>query len=246
MQWPQLRVFSPQRASERQARQLLAERLSEPATQQPFNLLACPETDLACALSALSRQRFLACHPVSLLLLQPSSAAAATRANYDAGLSSFLDHCDRLTHWCTAEVLTAAGARARALLARRLWLTAAICADRGDLASAISLAEGLAGPRLQWAPGLHRLDARAGRARKRLARLRARLLSEPVLAVEDELAVPPHPRLLRAHLQALEAGSFRLASGGVKWDKVMELSDRCVLYGVGAERDGGCRGLGVV
>uniref|UniRef100_A0A1I8FTY8 Ras-GEF domain-containing protein n=1 Tax=Macrostomum lignano TaxID=282301 RepID=A0A1I8FTY8_9PLAT len=207
--WPQLHVFSPDRVSERQARQLLAESLTKPATDRPLSLLDCAESDLAASLCALSRQRFLACHPVDFL------------TGSGAGLADYLGHCDRLSRWCTAELLAAgSGAKQRALMARRLWLTAGECADRGDLASAVALAEGLSGPRLQWAPGLHRLDSRASRARKRLSVLRARLLSEPL----SEPASVPHPRMLRAHLQSLEVGSFHLASGHIKWDKVRRLA----------------------
>ncbi|KAH9500932.1 hypothetical protein Btru_069231 [Bulinus truncatus] len=144
-------------------------------------------------------------------------------------LVDMITHSHELAHWLSIEVLTCGSHKSQVSLLTKFLTVAHLCLNVRNFATALSILDGLENLVVKQLPVWKDVPAKYISYMNELANTKIKLKSETtwLMSEKDWHLQPTIPCALYVALQIqqLEIGSFTLANGMYKWDKMRSISE---------------------
>ncbi|KAK7479244.1 hypothetical protein BaRGS_00029492, partial [Batillaria attramentaria] len=146
---------------------------------------------------------------------------------FESRVSDMISHHQEITHWVSAEILSAGSQKAQVAILTKFLTTAQLCVEIRNFATALAIVAGLDNLLVRQLPAWKHLPAKAASIMEHLETLQVQLKGEQMALMKDKEShmYPTIPCALYflLHLQQLEIGGFTLANGMYKWAKMRSI-----------------------
>ncbi|CAG5129093.1 unnamed protein product [Candidula unifasciata] len=140
-----------------------------------------------------------------------------------------INHSQELAHWVSAEILNSGSSKAQINLITKFLTVAHLCQEVRNYATALSILDGLENLVIRQLPAWKIIPAKSVDYINELTNIKMKLKSDPLWFMKDKdwyiYPTIPCALFLALHIQQAEIGSFTLANGMYKWDKMRSITD---------------------
>ncbi|BFZ01604.1 hypothetical protein BsWGS_04643 [Bradybaena similaris] len=147
----------------------------------------------------------------------------------DSYVVRMINHSQELAHWVSAEILGSGSSKAQVGLITKFLTAARLCQEIRNYATALSILDGLENLVIRQLPAWKHVPAKSLTYMDELTNIKMKLKSEALWLMKDKdwYTYPTIPCALffALHMQQVEIGSFTLANGMYKLDKMRSITD---------------------